>query len=919
MDFQTKSDLLGFRRALLLAAQFALLLAPALSTAQEAYLDLVPIAGDGHHHASTLIGSFILATSPNGPSCPHSFGIPTDVHDLHRQQGYEWSLLSYHDRATNGGMTRAHHGNDASQNWAGAYQWWTDPDSLPITNAAGEPLIIPHENGLPDYQSGGQVTPGWNESLSLSTAAEVMNDPGNGFLAFSGREYTTDQSHAQGSGAGLGGHKIVIPPGPTKRICGPLNYLQGPQNECDETDLYLWSHEIGAAIIQAHPGSWDDGMEPWHPADRPAGMSDLFVYGVEVGRYAGLAWEHGYQQGLSNGYRLFPSYGSDIHHVGLTDLDLACPGNKISTPARGALICWVPEGDYGRPDLIEAMQSRNCFYSRSHKPWLEYEMRDTPSDPPLPMGSQVSISDGFATVRVFARNDLANQGTPLERRFDRLELVDHSGEVQFSCENCCERDDLEGDICFINQKIEVPDGALYPRICELDDNTKCVLNKQTTRILGAPMFVNWAAFKVANELPPDDPSCDFDGDGLTCFEDNCIATANPDQADSDLDGVGDLCDQCPQNSDSFQPDTDGDGLGDACENCPYNANPDQLDGDGDGPGDACDVCPEDPDPQQEDSDADGVGDACDSCPSDFDPAQLDTDGDGIGDACDPDLDGDGFSNETDVCPDVPDPGQEDVDGDGVGNVCDSCPTIFDPLQLDSDLDQVGDLCDNCSQWWNPQVAATEFRTVTGGQLDDDGDGYGNFCDGDFDGNGDQDMADQLEIHASIPVDGPFPSTADTVCGTSGILPCSWFDLLPEPNGELTDIPRLHFDAHLMTHTPGPKCAACGYDFKALPCEGVSCIACNDGIDNDADGLIDFPDDPGCRFNNGNFENPECSDDVDNDGDGHVDLDDPQCNASWDNQESGGSCGLGFEAVALALILTVSRASVRAGRARHGLP
>ena len=53
-------------------------------------------------------------------------------------------------------------------------------------------------------------------------------------------------------------------------------------------------------------------------------------------------------------------------------------------------------------------------------------------------------------------------------------------------------------------------------------------------------------------------------------------------------------------------------------------------------------------------------------------------------------------------------------------------------------------------------------------------------------------------------------------------------------------------------------------------------ACNDGIDNDGDGLIDAGQDPGCRSIGWDIENPECSDGYDNDNDGNADAADPQC-------------------------------------------
>ncbi len=65
--------------------------------------------------------------------------------------------------------------------------------------------------------------------------------------------------------------------------------------------------------------------------------------------------------------------------------------------------------------------------------------------------------------------------------------------------------------------------------------------------------------------------------------------------------------------------------------------------------------------------------------------------------------------------------------------------------------------------------------------------------------------------------------------------------------------------------------------------------CNDGIDNDGDGLIDFPVDPGCDNANDNDETDaqfsQCSDGIDNDGDGLIDFPaDPGCADANDNTE-----------------------------------
>ena len=64
-------------------------------------------------------------------------------------------------------------------------------------------------------------------------------------------------------------------------------------------------------------------------------------------------------------------------------------------------------------------------------------------------------------------------------------------------------------------------------------------------------------------------------------------------------------------------------------------------------------------------------------------------------------------------------------------------------------------------------------------------------------------------------------------------------------------------------------------------------ACSDGMDNDGDGLTDFPADPGCVDANDLDETdvPECSDGIDNDGDMLIDFpNDPGCSAFTDPVE-----------------------------------
>jgi len=91
----------------------------------------------------------------------------------------------------------------------------------------------------------------------------------------------------------------------------------------------------------------------------------------------------------------------------------------------------------------------------------------------------------------------------------------------------------------------------------------------------------------------------------------------------------------------------------------------------------------------QDTDLDGIADVMDNCPNVPNHDQADTDGDGLGDACDPqptvpakapptsqfaasatDADGDGVADALDDCPAWPNRDQHDLDGDGLGDACD---------------------------------------------------------------------------------------------------------------------------------------------------------------------------------------------------------------------------------------------------------
>lgn len=344
-----------------------------------------------------------------------------------------------------------------------------------------------------------------------------------------------------------------------------------------------------------------------------------------------------------------------------------------------------------------------------------------------------------------------------------------------------------------------------------------------------------------------DSPLDTDLDGVSDGVDNCPLIRNLSQGDRDKDGIGDLCD-CDADGDHVErmsdlgPDINGQLIvcsGTDCDDAHPGVYPDAVevcgnyfDDDCDGQIDDADAC---------DKDNDGVIDIHDNCPDLANPGQADCDGDGIGDACDLDLDGDGYAVTpcTDpvadplTCGDCNDtcggglisPGAMDIPCDEIDQDCDGqdaiIPECSDSCDPDGDGFGCGDTVDNCIAIYNPD------------QADLDGDGQGDVCDLDIDG----------DFHANPSDCGPYdptvhPGAADVSCdgidqncdGVDGLL-------------AVTDIP----------------CDGIDQD-----CDGVDATNCS-CTDTDGDGVND------CDDNCMDFIN---TDQADNDNDRIGDVCDP---------------------------------------------
>jgi hypothetical protein len=84
-----------------------------------------------------------------------------------------------------------------------------------------------------------------------------------------------------------------------------------------------------------------------------------------------------------------------------------------------------------------------------------------------------------------------------------------------------------------------------------------------------------------------------------------------------------------------------------------------------------------------------------------------------------------------------------------------------------------------------------------------------------------------------------------------------------------------------------------YDYRDDILAVIDQPDCSDGLDDDLDGIIDFPLDPGCDSPSDDSEADPvlaCDNSIDDDNDGLIDLNDPGCDSPFDGSER----GAGFE-------------------------
>jgi hypothetical protein len=165
----------------------------------------------------------------------------------------------------------------------------------------------------------------------------------------------------------------------------------------------------------------------------------------------------------------------------------------------------------------------------------------------------------------------------------------------------------------------------------------------------------------------------------------------------------------------------------------------------------------------------------------------------------------------------------------------------------------------------------------------------------------------------------------TFCGTSAAAPhaAAIAALLLELGASPGEVRGALAASALDIEAPGPdRDAGAGVAEALAAAAAVAPMACENGLDDDGDGLADAGADPGCADAADDSERSSalaCDDGLDNDGDGLADFSptpgagDPSCVAPTSPSESplsGGGCGIGPELLLLVPALGAARRARR---------
>jgi hypothetical protein len=277
---------------------------------------------------------------------------------------------------------------------------------------------------------------------------------------------------------------------------------------------------------------------------------------------------------------------------------------------------------------------------------------------------------------------------------------------------------------------------------------------------------------------------------------------------------------------------------------------------------------------------------------------VDDDGDGRTDADDPQCFGPSDNENGDIAIDDASSCINGVDDNGDGLVDSDDPNCARTADIARDGNESGDL-------WGPLKG---FAADGSGQSLPEGSGNcGDGVDNDDDGQADgrdptcfrfvRDESGPLDLTActdgidnngdgTTDADDPgCRSAIDAVEGSGVALPSCGNDLDDDSDGLTDELDTDCSEGSGSDELPG--------DAPTAPA-ATGTNACADGLDNDGDGAIDWPQDGGCRSADADTEQPAtaCSDGLDNDGDGATDWPaDTDCYGPNDTVEARGRIAL----------------------------